>query len=582
MSVKRMAFLVVLILAAVLTACTGGGTPRDSVAISVVYSPEFKELGPNDPLMPAIIQEFNRIYADGRNPLTGQPLAEGEKAIVVTGKDGSSGTVMQGIVNAIIAPNNQNVERPTIFSPSVSHWLALANFQSGRQLFDLADTQATALAPVVMAIWESRLQAIRDTVGYEDVGWEELLQVLNSPNGWQDFGLPSARKQVYYGHTDPFVSSTALSTLIAEFYASARTNGIDERTLTLPTVRNESVQDGVRDIEQLIRHYSRRTTEFKEYIAQGTDYLDFVALEENDLLFINQGKTNIKPPERLVALYPKEGTFWHEHPMGIVNADWVTTEQAEAARVFIQYVLSEPVQRRLMEAGFRPANPNVPLAFPFVPENGITVNGPSRVLDVPAPEVIAEIQQSWQYVKKQADILLVIDISGSMESDDKINQARAAAEEFINSLEVQNRVSLMVFSDKLRTLVPFDRLESNQQELLGYIRNLRTGGGTELYQAIASAVDQMGELGETDRIRAVVFLSDGADTGTQGFSLADATRAISATRETPNPVIVIPVAYGRDADINSLNAIARASATRVTSGDASNITQVLDIISSYF
>jgi Ca-activated chloride channel family protein len=235
-----------------------------------------------------------------------------------------------------------------------------------------------------------------------------------------------------------------------------------------------------------------------------------------------------------------------------------------------------------MEAGFRPANPNVPLAFPFVPENGITVNGPTRVLDVPAPEVIAEIQQSWQYVKKQADILLVIDISGSMESDDKINQARAAAEEFINSLEVQNRVSLMVFSDRLQTLVPFDRLESNRQDLLGYVRNLRTGGGTELFQAIAGAVDQMADLDDTDRIRAVVFLSDGADTGTQGFSLADATRAISATRETPNPVIVIPVAYGRDADINSLNAIARASATRVTSGDASNITQVLDIISSYF
>ena len=39
----------------------------------------------------------------------------------------------------------------------------------------------------------------------------------------------------------------------------------------------------VRNIEELIRHYSSRTTEFKEYIAQGPAYLDFVALEENDL-----------------------------------------------------------------------------------------------------------------------------------------------------------------------------------------------------------------------------------------------------------------------------------------------------------
>lgn len=583
---RRFSVLAALIFALFLTACDGGnndaGTPSannipaNAIQISIVYSPEFR------PFMPQVMDQFNQSYAQGKNPVSGANLASGERPIYITGRDASSGTVMQGIVNAIIAPNNQNVERPTIFSPSVSHWLALANFQSGRQLFDLANTQATALAPVVMAIWESRLNAIRETVGYENVGWEELLQVLNSPNGWQDFGLPNARTQVYYGHTDPYVSSTALSTLIAEFYASARANGFTERALTINEVRDADVQDGVREIEQLIRHYSSRTTEFREYIAQGTDYLDFVALEENDLIYINQGKTSLQPPEKLVALYPKEGTFWHEHPMGIVNADWVTAEQREAARVFIEYMLTEPIQRIVMDNGFRPANPNVPLGFPFVPENGISVEGPLEVLDVPAPEVIAEIQQSWAFVKKQADVLLVIDVSGSMESDDKIGQARQAAEAFINALEVDNRAGLAIFSDQYRTLVPMDRLESNKQQILSQIRNLRAGGGTELFLATTRSVEEMSELDGENRIRAVIILSDGQDTGSQGISLANATAAINATREDANPVIVIPVAYGRDADINALNTIARSSATRVASGDPTNILSVLDIISSYF
>jgi Ca-activated chloride channel family protein len=583
---RRFSVLAALIFALFLTACDSGdndaGTPSannipaNAIQISIVYSPEF------GPFMPQVMDQFNQSYAQGRNPVTGANLASGERPIYITGRDASSGTVMQGIVNAIIAPNNQNVERPTIFSPSVSHWLALANFQSGRQLFDLANTQGTALAPVVMAIWESRLNAIRETVGYDNVGWEELLQVLNSPNGWQDFGLPNARTQVYYGHTDPYVSSTALSTLIAEFYASARANGFTERALTIDEVRDAEVQDGVREIELLIRHYSSRTTEFREYIAQGTDYLDFVALEENDLIYINQGKTSLQPPEKLVALYPKEGTFWHEHPMGIVNADWVTAEQREAARVFVEFMLTEPIQRIVMDNGFRPANPNVPLGFPFVPENGIAVEGPSEVLDVPAPEVIAEIQQSWAFVKKQADVLLVIDVSGSMESDDKIGQARQAAEAFINALEVDNRAGLAIFSDQYRTLVPMDRLESNKQQLLSQIRNLRAGGGTELFLATTQAVEDMGELDGENRIRAVIILSDGQDTGSQGISLANATAAINATRGDANPVIVIPVAYGRDADINALNTIARSSATRVASGDPTNILSVLDIISSYF
>ncbi|MCU0474743.1 MAG: VWA domain-containing protein [Anaerolineae bacterium] len=586
---NRLFAVLALMMALMLTACDTGPA-REQVQISVIYAPEFKEINPGQAdLLPVVIAEFNAAYAEGRNPVTGQPLAEGDKAIVVTGRDGSSGTVMQGIVNAALNFNNQNVERPTLFIPSVSHWLALANLQSGRQLFDLANTRASAYAPVVMAIWESRLRAIQDTLGVEEVGWEELLMVLNSPNGWRDFGLTNARPTVFYGHTDPFISSTALSTLISEFYAAAQANGYDiTQPLTLDVVRDPAVQDGVRDIEQLIRHYSQRTTEFRNYISQGPEYLDFVALEENDLLAINLGKTPYQPPERLVALYPKEGTFWHEHPMAIVNADWVTPEQREAARVFTDYLLTESVQRRFMEAGFRPANPNIALDYPFVPENGVTVEGPTRVLDVPAPQVIAEIQQSWAYVKKQADVLLVVDISGSMEEDDKIDQAREAAQAFIEAIGTENRVGLMVFSDEVRTVVPMGQLETNKADLINAVSRLRTEGGTSLYWALEQAIALMNETEDEDRIRAIVVLSDGRDNSNQDESRAndvtlnEVTAAVLATRESRNPIIIIPVAYGSDADTQSLNAIARASATQVTSGDPGNILNVLNIISSYF
>lgn len=582
---RRSLVILLLLTALLLAACDQGGPsgqagpgdiPANAITINVIYAPE------SELYMPQTIVEFNASFARGVNPVTGQQLASGERPVYVTGRNASSGTVAEGIVNAFIAPNNRNVERPTVFAPSVSHWFALVNFQANRDVFDLANIVETARAPVVMAIWESRLKAIQDTVGYEDVGWEELLDVLNSENGWQDFGLPGARRQVYYGHTDPRVSSTALSTLIMEFYAAARDEGFTGRRLGLEQVRDETIQEGVRRIENLIRHYSSRTTEFKEYIAQGTDYLDFVALEENDLIYINQGKTEVKPPEKLVALYPKEGTFWHEHPMGIVNADWVTPEQREAARIFIDYVLTESVQRRIMDAGFRPVNPAVELGYPFVPENGVTAQGPKTVLDVPAPNVIAEIQQSWAYVKKQADVMLLIDVSGSMQSEGKLDQAKQAALAFIESMDTSNRVGLTIFSDRAREIVPLDKLETNLVNLRGSINSLQPEGGTELYLSSQQAIDAMSAVEDDRRIRAVVILSDGADTGDSGATLNDVTRAISASRESINPVIVIPVAYGSDADINALNSIARAAATRVQSGDPNNIQALLQLISSYF
>jgi Ca-activated chloride channel homolog len=590
--VLRSMWLLLLALLMLLGACDSGGSapsadnsgssvgivnkPANAIEINIIYAPE------SEAYLPQAIYDFNNSYANGINPVTGQRLASGERPIYVVGENGSSGTVMQGIVNAIIAPNNQNVERPTIFAPSVSHWLALANYQSNRPLFDLSASRATALAPVVMAIWESRLQAIRDTVGYQDVGWEELLMVLNSPNGWADFGI-SGRRTVYYGHTDPNVSSTGLSTLIAEFYAAARANGFQDRVLTMAQINDPAVQQGVRDIEQLIRHYSRRTTEFKEYIAQGPEYLDFVALEENDLIYINQGKTQYQPPERLVALYPKEGTFWHEHPFGIVNAPWVTAEQAAAAVVFTDYVLTEAVQKNIVSNGFRPANPNVPLDFPFVPENGVTLEGPITVLDVPAPAVVASIQRSWAVVKKQADIVILIDTSGSMLEDDKIGQAKTAALAFLDAIESNNRVALSTFSDTVNlNVVPLNNYENNQTQLRQRISSLQAGGGTELYQALTTVINDLNESDAEDRIRAVLLLSDGADTGSAGITFNQAIAAIEASRNSLNPVIVIPIAYGDNADVSTLSAIGRASQTKVQSGDVDTITQLLELLSSYF
>jgi Ca-activated chloride channel family protein len=578
----------VVMLLAVLAACNGGGgggggvqngMPNNAVEISIIYAPESAQY------MPRLIADFNRLSAEGKNPVTGEAWASGQRPVWVTdptnGAGGSSGTVMQGIVNAIIAPNNQNVAKPTIFEPSVSHWLVLANERSGRELFDLSNIQPTANAPVVMAIWESRLQAIQDKVGYADIGWEELLQVLNSENGWCDYGVPNCRRTVYYGHTDPFVSSTGLSTLISEFYASARENGFTGRELELAQIRDNDVQAGVRAIEQLIRHYSTRTTEFKEYIAQGPNYLDFVALEENDLIYINRGLTQYKPPEKLVALYPKEGTFWHEHPFGIVNADWVTPEQRDAARIFTEYVISPAPQQIIMSEGFRPVNPNVQLGFPFTEENGVTEAGPATVLDVPSADVIIAIQESWALVKKQADIMLVIDVSGSMLDEDKIGQAKQAALAFLDRMDANNRVGLTVFSDTVQTRVRIGNFETVEAELRSQIQNLRADGGTALYSALYEVLSDINAEEDADRIRAVVVLSDGADTASTN-TLNDALREIEASRSDLNPVIVIPVAYGSNADIGTLGSIARAAATTVQSGDPQNILRVLDIIGSYF
>ncbi len=127
MTMRKLLLLALLALTFALTACDGGGdnsttsqaVPANAIEISIIYAPESRDY------MQTIIPAFNESYARGVNPVTGQALASGERPIFITGKDGSSGTVMQGIVNAITTPNSQNIATPTMFQPSVSHWLAL-------------------------------------------------------------------------------------------------------------------------------------------------------------------------------------------------------------------------------------------------------------------------------------------------------------------------------------------------------------------------------------------------------------------------------------------------------------------------
>jgi Ca-activated chloride channel family protein len=237
-----------------------------------------------------------------------------------------------------------------------------------------------------------------------------------------------------------------------------------------------------------------------------------------------------------------------------------------------------------MEYGFRPVNPDVELAFPFEEQYGVTIAGPTNVLDVPDPAVIDAIQDSWEFVKKQADIMLVIDTSGSMEEDDKLDQAVEAALAFIESTEPTNRVGLAIFDDTYRVLVDMEVLESNRSDLIEELEDLTPGGRTTLYNAISETVDIMDELDDTSRIRAVVLLSDGEDTCDGSFgrciSLDEAVERIESTESSRNPVIVVPVGYGNiSSDLERvLDDIAGASNTIWVPGNPDTIQDLLQLI----
>src|SRR5258708_27239762 len=178
---------------------------------------------------------------------------------------------------------------------------------------------------------------------------------------------------------------------------------------------------------------------------------------------------------------------------------------------------------------------------------------------MPEQQVIDAVQRSWSFVKRQADIWIVLDVSGSMNDAGKLDKARAAALSFLDKVEKQNHVGLIVFNNTIQVLGPVDTLEVNKAALQAQINGLSAGGGTALFDALKTGIDKLQpSMTSGNRIPAIILMTDGQDTDSKQITKGDLINLIQNDQQTPNSIVVIPIGYGSDADVGTLNAIARA------------------------
>ena len=113
--------------------------------------------------------------------------------------------------------------------------------------------------------------------------------------------------------------------------------------------------------------------------------------------------------------------------------------------------------------------------------------------------------------------LLVMDTSDSMNQDNKLQDAKEAAELFIDAVPAEVELGLLTFDNvaDLRVEPTLDRTE-----LLDAVQGLTTAPQTVLYDAVVLAADELQNAG----VGSALLLSDGADRGSSA-TLAQATKA---------------------------------------------------------
>jgi len=102
----------------------------------------------------------------------------------------------------------------------------------------------------------------------------------------------------------------------------------------------------------------------------------------------------------------------------------------------------------------------------------------------------------------------VIDHSGSMAQDSKLENAKRAALQLVDTLRPEDTFSLIVFDDSVQLLVPAQHVK-NSARLKSRIADLSPGGGTNIYAGLQSGYHEASKFANTDSVNRVILLSDG-------------------------------------------------------------------------
>ena len=566
------------------------GDAGDCITVDIATSPE----------KVAVLTELSNTFNQSKTKVNG-------KCIFARPTKVSSGAAAQFLVDGWPATAT-SAPQPVIWSPASNGWAGIVNQRVGRVMSPIG--KPFMLTPLVIAMPKPMAEAL----GYPDkpLGFADIVALANNPDGWAAYGHPEWGV-FKLGKTNPNLSTSGLNFTIAEYYAATgKTSG-----LTVEDLQRPEVQQFATNVEKSVVHYGDTTLTFlnnwyrADQRGNALTYTSAVAVEEKSVIDYNTGNPDgildpgevPRPPrDPLVAIYPKEGTLFSDDPFIILDAPWVSADQKAAALLYQDFVQQPDNQAKVLAYGFRPGNPSVPVGDPITRTNGVDPSQPQSELTLPDNKVLIGVLDAWAQQRKDAKVLLVLDVSGSMgdsvgsEGKTKLDLAIQAAVNSLGKFKDTDEVGLWIFTTGLDAngatyldLVPTAPMSENREKLRSALEAQRPLNGTPLYSVTQAAYEAAKAAFDPTKINAVVFLTDGqndddrADDDQKQYN--DMLTALKTGSEGVNSqaVRVFTISYGADADTATLKAIAEA--TSAAFYDASNpatIDQVFTNVVSNF
>ncbi len=257
-------------------------------------------------------------------------------------------------------------------------------WRARRKKSPIMKAENLVLTPLVFVMWQSRHEPFLKK--YNRVRFRTVAQAMQEPGGWQAIADHREWGRFKFGHTHPEHSNSGLLALVLMAYDFFE----KDYNLTHEEMARPEFQDWLRRFEQgVVRPGGVMTHStgnlMRDMVNRGPSQYDGVLVYENLAIgYLDVAREHWEP---VVVDYP-DPNIWNEHPYYILDVPWSDARQRAAAGAFLRFLMSEPIQRRALEHGFRPGNTAVPMRGPDQPAGALRPRGPAdrAAADVGAPD----------------------------------------------------------------------------------------------------------------------------------------------------------------------------------------------------
>ncbi len=385
--------------------------------------------------------------------------------------------------------------------PANSLWVALGDVQKA-----VKQSESIMRSPVILGVKKSLAQ---------DLGWTQ------KPVAVSDILQAAREGKLRFSMTSATQSNSGASAYLGFLHALAGSPDI----LQMKHLEDPNVQNELKELLSRIDRSSGSSGWLKSLLVEHPER--FQAMINYEAMIIEANRELLaKGREPLYAIYPRDGIMIADSPLGFVDKG--DLRKREIFTELQEYLLSETIQDKIFAMGRRTGLVGLKAENAdrsvFNPDWGID---PAKIISpVPTPseDVIRKALELYQVsLRKPSCTAYVVDVSGSMEGKG-IQDLKAAMTTLLDP--AQARRYLLQPSDKdIHIIIPFNSspqkgiqaVGNNVQtmnNLLAFVQGLTPGGGTNIYDAAAHALEVISGYPDIDKyFPAVILMTDGVSKG---------------------------------------------------------------------